>query len=90
MKPTRDVLYRGVAVLGLMTCLGGAGWTAWTVWQGMMTGSVRGKHGAVHLRAENDFFFYSSTVALHVIGGLASLGLAVFAVVVLVRWKDWT
>ncbi|MFA4940937.1 hypothetical protein [Brevundimonas sp.] len=88
MKPTRDVLYRGVAVLGLLTCLGGASWTAWTVWQGMMTGSVRGKHGAVHLRAEGDFFFYS-TVTLNGVACLLWLGLAAFAVFVLARWNDW-
>jgi len=88
LKPTRDVLYRGVAVLGLLTCLGGASWTAWTVWQGMMTGSVRGKHGAVHLRAEGDFFFYS-TVTLNGVACLLWLGLAAFAVFVLARWNDW-
>ena len=89
MKPMRDVFYRGVAVLGLLTCLGGSGWTTWTVWQGMATGRVAGKHGAVHLRAEGDFFFYS-TVTLNGVACLVWLGLAAFAVVVLARWNDWT
>ena len=86
---TRAVLQRGVAVLGLAASLTVAAFNGWIVWQALTTGVVRGRQGVLHLRAEGDVF-YSSTVALHVIGGLASLGLAAFAVVVLVRWKDWT
>jgi hypothetical protein len=89
VKSARDVLGRGIAVLGLLTCLGGAGWTAWIVWQGVTTGRVSGKHGTVHLRAEGDAFFYS-TVALSGVACLVWLGLAAFAVVVLARWKAWS
>lgn len=84
-----DVLQRGVAVLGLLASLTVAASNGWLVWRAVATGVVRGRQGVVHLRAEGDFFYFS-TVALHVVGGLASLGLAVFAVIVLVRWKDWT
>jgi len=89
VKPVRDVVGRGIAVLGFLTCLGGAAWTAWIVWQGVTTGQVSGKHGAVHLRAEGDAFFYS-TVALSGVACLVWLGLADFAVVVLARWKAWS
>ena len=89
MKPLRDVLQRGVAVLGLLVCLGGAGWTAWTVWRGIATGRVTGRYGAIHLRVEGDFF-YHSTVVLNGLACLLWLGLAAFAVVVLFRWRDWT
>lgn len=85
----RDVLQRGVAVLGLLASLTVAAFNGWIVWRALASGVVRGRQGVLHLRAEGDVF-YSSTVTLHVIGGLASLGLAVFAVIVLVRWKDWT
>lgn len=85
----RDVLRRGVAVLGLLASLTVAAFNGWIVWRALATGVVRGRQGVPHLRAEGDVF-YLSTVALHVIGGLTSLGLAAFAVVVLVRWKDWT
>ncbi len=89
MSNWRDVLHRGVAVLGLLTCLGGAGWTAWVVWRGLATGMVTGKHGAIHLRVEGDFFFYS-TVALNGLACLLWLGLAAFAGIVLARWRDWS
>lgn len=85
----RDVLQRGVAVLGLLASLTVAAFNGWVVWRALATGVVRGRQGVLHLRAEGDFFYFS-TVTLHVIGGLASLGLAAFAAIVLVRWKDWT
>jgi len=85
----RDVLRRGVAILGLVASLTVAAFNGWIVWRALATGVVRGRQGVLHLRVEGDVF-YVSTVALHVVGGLASLGLTAFAVVVLVRWKDWT
>ncbi len=85
----RDVLQRGVAVLGLVASLTVAASNGWIVWRALATGVVRGRQGVLHLRAEGDVF-YVSTETLHVIGGLASLGLAAFAVVVLVRWKGGT
>lgn len=85
----RDVLRRGVAVLALLVCLGGAAWTAWTAWRAVATGVARGRYGGLYLRADGDFFYYS-TVTLNVVASLLWLGLAVFAIVVLVRWEDWT
>lgn len=85
----RDGLGRAIAVAGLLVCLGGAGFTAFQVVDGLQTGVTAGKYGARHLRAEGDFFYYS-TVTLNAVGCLLWLGLAAFAVLVLVRWKDWT
>lgn len=85
----RDGLGRAVAVAGLLCCLGGAGFTAFQAVNGLQTGVATGKHGARYLRAEGDFFYYS-TVTLNAGACLLWLGLAGFAVLVLVRWKDWT
>jgi hypothetical protein len=89
VKRVRDVLSRGFAVLGFLACVGLSGANAWIVWRAIATGVARGKYGAVYLRSEGDFFFYS-TVVLHGIASVTSLGLVVFVVVVLARWKDWT
>ena len=83
-----EVFHRGLAVLAFLGCLGGAAWTGWVVWGAASTGAVRGRHGVVHLRADDDFFFYS-TVILNAAACLIWLGLAAFAVLVLTRWKDW-
>ncbi|WP_312597980.1 hypothetical protein [Brevundimonas sp.] len=85
----REAFHRGLAVLALLACLGGAAWTGLTVWRGATTGAVRGKHGAVHLRADGDVFYYS-TLVLNAAASVIWLGLAAFAVLVLARWRDWT
>ncbi|HBI20723.1 MULTISPECIES: hypothetical protein [unclassified Brevundimonas] len=85
----REAFHRGLAVLGLLTCLGGAAWTGWTAWRAASTGVVRGRHGVVHLRADGDVFYYSTAI-LNVAASVIWLGLVAFAVLVLARWKDWT
>jgi len=85
----REALHRGLAVLALPTCLGGAAWTGWIVWRGVTSGAVSGKQGAVHLRADGDVFYYT-TLILNASASLIWLALAAFAVLVLARWKDWT
>lgn len=85
----REALHRGLAVLALLTCLGGAAWTAWTVWRGVTTDAVSGKHGVVHLRADGDVFYYT-TLILNASASVIWLALAAFAVLVLARWRDWT
>lgn len=85
----REAFHRGLAVLALLACLGGAAWTGWTVWWAASTGAVRGRQGVVHLRADGDVFYYS-TVILNAAASVIWLGLAAFAVLVLARWKDWT
>ncbi|WEK41375.1 MAG: hypothetical protein P0Y50_07145 [Candidatus Brevundimonas colombiensis] len=37
-----EVFHRGLAVLALLGCLGGAAWTGWVVWGAASTGAVRG------------------------------------------------
>lgn len=85
----REALHRGLAVLALLVCLGGAAWTGWIVWSGLASGAIKGRQGVVHLRADGDVFYYS-TLALNAVASVIWLGLAGFAVLVLVRWKDWT
>jgi hypothetical protein len=86
---SRERLGRAIAVVGLLCCLGGAGFTAFRVFDGLQTGVVTGRYGSRYFRAEGDFFYYS-TVTLNAVGCLLWLGLAAFAVLVLVRWEDWT
>ena len=85
----REGLGRAVAVAGLLVCLGGAGFTGFRVVDGLRSGVLTGKYGARYLRSEGDFFYYS-TATLNAIACLLWLGLAALAVLVLVRWKDWT
>jgi len=85
----REALHRGLAVLALLVCLGGAAWTGWTVWSGLASGSIKGRQGVIRLRADGDVFYYS-TLMLNAVASVIWLGLAAFAVLVLVRWRDWT
>ncbi|WP_428151704.1 hypothetical protein [Brevundimonas sp.] len=89
MRSPRDLLLRFPALAGLLICLTGFGFTTWLAIDCIRTGVAAGKHGARYFRAEGDPFYYF-TVAVFGVGSLFWLGLAAFALLVLIRWKHWT
>ncbi len=88
MRILRGLLRRVPILIGLLISLTGFAFSNVLGLKCLSTGVAAGRFGARYLRADGDPFYYV-TVSVFGIGSLFWLGLAIIAVVVLIRWRTW-